>query len=363
MAVVKADAYGHGAVECSKRFETEGVDWLGVAIPEEGVELRQAGIRTPILCLGGFWKGQEFLLLEHELTPVIYQIEKARLIDDASGKNGTVTNIHVKVDTGMGRIGVRINEIREFAEELKQFSHLKLEGLMTHFAAADNMQDKDFTNGQIGKFNDAVDVFRGKGFNPLYLDMANSPGAIAHPDSLGNMVRLGGVLYGLGGDILPKEIEKPPLKPVLSLHTRITHLKHVGRNETLGYGRTFKSERDSVIATIPIGYKDGYSRSLSNRGRVILKGNFVPVVGRISMDWTILDVTDVPNAQIDDEVVLIGGQNGLQISAENIAAELDTISYEITCAIDRRVPRVYNGKVLGSFDLKTGAQASRLLHR
>lgn len=175
--------------------------------------------------------------------------------------------------------------------------------------------------------------------------MANSPGAIAHPDSLGNMVRLGGVLYGLGGDVLPKEIEKPPLRPVLSLRTRIAQLKCIEQNETLGYGRAYKAERDSLIATIPVGYKDGYSRSLSNRGRAILNGHFVPVVGRISMDWTMLDVTNIPNAEIDAEVVLIGGQNGLHISAEDIAAELGTISYEITCSIDRRVPRVYNGMV------------------
>jgi len=344
MAVVKADAYGHGSIECSKRLEAEGIDWLGVAMPEEGVELRQAGIRVPILCLGSFSAGQELTLLENNLTTVIYQIENAALLDAASLRSGVITNIHVKIDTGMGRIGVRVEDVREFAKELKRFSNVKVEGLMTHFAAADNLKENEFTNGQIRKFYEAVAVFRDKGFDPVYIDLANSPGAVAHPGSLGNMVRLGGILYGLGGDVLPKDIETPHLKPVLSLRTRIAHIKNVRRNETLGYGRTFKSERDSLIATIPIGYKDGYSRSLSNRGRAILNGHFVPVVGRISMDWTLLDVTDLPNAKIGDEVILIGVQNGLQISAEDIAAELGTISYEVTCAIDRRVPKFYNGK-------------------
>jgi len=344
MAVVKADAYGHGSIECSKRLEAEGIDWLGVAMPEEGVELRQAGIRVPILCLGSFWAGQELTLLENKLTTVIYQIENAALLDAASLRSGVITNIHVKIDTGMGRIGVRVEDVWEFAKELKRFSNVKVEGLMTHFAAADNLKENEFTNGQIRKFYEAVAVFRDEGFDPIYIDLANSPGAVAHPGSLGNMVRLGGILYGLGGDVLPKDIETPHLKPVLSLRTRIAHIKNVRRNETLGYGRTFKSERDSLIATIPIGYKDGYSRSLSNRGRAILNGHFVPVVGRISMDWTLLDVTDLPNSKIGDEVILIGVQNGLQISAEDIAAELGTISYEVTCAIDRRVPKFYNGK-------------------
>jgi len=340
MAVVKANAYGHGSTECSKRLESEGADWFAVALPEEGVELREAGILKPILCLGGFWDGQEELILEYRLTPVVYQLEKAELLDVAARRAGTKVPIHVKVDTGMGRIGILVDESAEFAEELKRFSNLKLEGLMTHFASADNLRENDFTNGQISKFNHAVDIFQQKGFRPTYIDMANSPAAVAHPDSHGNMIRLGGILYGLGGDVLPEGIEKPELKPVLSLHTRIAHLKNMNRNESLGYGRTFITQRDSVIATIPIGYKDGYSRLLSNRGRVLINGVFAAVVGRVSMDWTILDVTDLPNVRINDEVVLIGGQNGCEIKAEDIAAKIETISYEVTCAIDHRVPRV-----------------------
>jgi alanine racemase len=341
MAVVKANGYGHGAVECAKRLEREGIDWFGVALPEEGLELRNAGIRKLILCLGGFWKGQEKLLLNNGLTPVVYQIEKAALFDRAAKERGTVADVHIKIDTGMGRIGVRFDEIREFAEQFIKFKHLRLEGVMTHFAAADNLGENEFTNLQISRFHETVKVFEEKGLRPVYKDMANSPGAIAHENSHGNMVRLGGVLYGLGGDVLPTEIEKPPLKPVLSLHTKITHLKRVPKGETLGYSRTFTTQKDSLIATIPIGYQDGYSRSLSNIGRAIVGGKYVNVVGRVSMDWVILDVSEVPNVKLNDEVILIGQVDDLEVSAEELAEKTGTISYEITCGISRRVTRCY----------------------
>ncbi len=343
MAVVKADAYGHGAVECAKKLEREGIDWFGVALPEEGLELRNSGITKLILCLGGFWSGQEKLLLNQRLTPVIYQIEKAELFNRAAQERGTIADIHVKIDTGMGRIGVRYDGIIEFAEKLKQFKNLRLEGVMTHFASADNLSKNDFTNLQIERFYEAVSIFEEKGFRPIYKDLANSPGAIAHENSRGNMVRLGGVLYGLGGDVLPKEIEKPQLKPVLALFTRITHLKRVPKGETLGYSQTFTTEKDSLIATIPIGYQDGYSRVLSNKGRAIVNGKYARVVGRVSMDWTILDVSDVQNVKINDEVILIGESDDLRISAEELAEQTETISYEITCGISRRVTRRYVG--------------------
>ena len=341
MAVVKADAYGHGAVQCAKRLEREGVDWFGIALPEEGVELRHAGITKLILCLGGFWNEQESLVLNYHLTPVIFQVEKARILNTAAERRGTVVSIHVKVDTGMGRIGVRYDQVREFVDALTSFDHLRVEGVMTHFAAADDLSQNDFTSLQIARFHEAVATFRERGFHPAYLDMANSPGAVAHPDARSNMVRLGGVLYGLGGDVLPKESEKPVLKPVMSLRTCIADLKKIPSGETVGYSRTFTTARESLIATIPIGYQDGYKRLLSNRSRAIVNGSYAPVVGRISMDWTTLDVTDVPGVAIGDEVVLIGEQKGLLVLAEDLSRATDTISYEITCGINRRVPRVY----------------------
>lgn len=341
MAVVKADAYGHGAVQCAKRLEAEGVDWFGVALAEEGFELRRAGITKLILCLGGFWNEQESLVLNYHLTPVVFQIEKARLLNAAAERRGTVASIHVKVDTGMGRVGVRYDQVREFADSLSQLEHLRLEGLMTHFASADDLSQNEFTDLQIQRFHEAVAIFRERGFKPAYLDLANSPGAVAHPDARSNMVRLGGVLYGLGGDVLPRGIEKPTLKPVMSLHTCIADIKHIPAGDSVGYGRTFVAARDSLIATIPIGYQDGYSRPLSNVGRAIVRGCYAPVAGRISMDWTTLDVTDVTDATIGDEVILIGEQGGLQVLAEDLAKPTGTISYEITCGINRRVPRRY----------------------
>jgi len=341
MAVVKADAYGHGAVCCAKKLEAEGVNWFGVALPEEGLELRENGIKTPILCLGSFWMGQENLLLENDLTPVIYQLETAEKFNQAAEEKAVSADVHIKIDTGMGRIGIRFDEVTEFVENFKKFKNLRIEGLMTHLAAADNLQVDYFTSEQIKRFDEAVEIFESNGFNPKYKDLANSPGAVAHENSRRNLVRIGGILYGLGDDILPKNIEKPELKPVMSLHTQIAHLKKVPRGETLGYSRTFTTEKDSIIATIPIGYQDGYNRSLSNCGQVIINSYFAPVVGRISMDWTILDVSEIPNVKVNDEVVLIGRQNKLEIKASDLARKLKTISYEITCGINRRVVRKY----------------------
>jgi len=343
MAVVKADAYGHGAVCCAKKLEAAGIDWLGVALPEEGLELRANKIQTPILCLGSFWSGQENLLIENNLTPVIFRLDTAEKLNDAAKKKNIIIDTHIKVDTGMGRIGIRFEEVDEFAENLKRLTNLRVDGIMTHFAAADNLAENHFTDSQIKRFDEAVKIFESKGFQPTYKDLANSPGAIAHKNSYGNMVRLGGILYGLGGDVLPAGIIKPQLKPVLSLHTRIAHLKRVPKGETLGYSRTFTTARDSFIATIPIGYQDGYRRSLSNNGRAIINKKYIPVVGRISMDWTILDVTDAPEVKVDDEVILIGQSGNLQVTSEELAKKTDTISYEITCGINRRVNRIYVG--------------------
>jgi alanine racemase len=340
MAVVKADAYGHGAIPCARRLEHEGVDWFGVALPEEGVELRHAGIRKLILCLGSFWHGQEKLILNNNLTPVVYQLDRAESLDRAAKERNTVVDVHIKIDTGMGRIGVRYDQVAEFADRLREFSNLRVEGLMTHFASADDLAD-DFTSLQIGLFDEAHAAFRERGFRPAYTDLANSPGAIAHPDARAGMVRLGGVLYGLGDDVLPKGIDRPELRPVMSLHSRIANLKTVPKGESIGYGGTFTTTRETKIATIPIGYQDGYSRALSNNGRVIINGKFAPVAGRVSMDWVTVDVTDIENVQRDNEVILIGQNGESKVTAEELAINTGSISYEITCGIHRRVPRYF----------------------
>lgn len=343
MAVVKADAYGHGAICCAKRLESEGVDWLGVALPEEGLDLRRNGIKTPILCLGSFWSGQENLLLENGITPVVYQSEAVKSFNKAAAQKGIVAAVHVKIDTGMGRIGVRSEEVHGFVEQVRKMRNLRVDGLMTHFAAADDLSKNAFTNEQTAKFRRALEMFQAAGIHPTYKDLANSPAAVAHEDSRGNLIRIGGILYGLGDDVLPQEIIKPDLKPVLSLHTKIAFIKRVSKGETLGYGRTFTTARNSVIATVPIGYQDGYRRALSNRGRALINDCYVPVVGRVSMDWTLLDVSDVPNVKVNDEVTLIGSDTTLKVTSEELAGQCDTISYEITCGINRRVTRKYVG--------------------
>jgi alanine racemase len=343
MAVVKADGYGHGAIQCSLRLEREGIDWFGVAIPEEGVDLRRAGVKAPILCLGSIWPGQEDVIFENDLTAVVYDQETAGSLNRYAKSRGIAIDIHVKVDTGMGRVGFDFRQSADLAAYLRQLDSLKVNGLMTHFAAADDPNESEHTALQINRFYKVCDDFRRAGHDPVWIDLANSPGAIAYPASHGNMVRLGGALYGLIDDILPPIVPRPDLQPVLSLRSRIAHLRSVAEAESLGYGRTFVTERPSIIALVPIGYADGYCRGLSNRGSAVLNGCIVPIVGRISMDWTLLDVTDVPNVRRTDEVFLIGGSGEVQIKASDIARINDTIAYEITCGISPRIPRVYNG--------------------
>ena len=318
MAMVKANAYGHDAVECARRLESEGVDWFGVAIPEEGIELRHAGIERPILCLGSFWPGQEDMLVRNRLTPALYDERAAVNLNKYGSDNDHLIDVHVKIDTGMGRVGVRYDDTDAFADFLKQLKNIRVTGLLTHFAAAENPNETDFTNLQIDRFNRVCDAFRDAGHTPEIMDLANSPGAIVHPASRSNMVRLGGALYGLLDDILPAGTVKPDLKPVLSLRSQIAHVKRVPAGESLGYGQTFVTKRDSQIA-------------------------LVPIVGRISMDWTLLDVTDLREVSVDDEVFLICGESGCSVSAADIAKAVWTIGYEITCGISHRVPRIFLG--------------------
>src|SRR6266404_7760175 len=341
MAAVKADAYGHGAVPCARRLEAEGVDWFGVAMPEEGLELRQAGISKPILCLGGFWAGQESVCLQQRLTPVVYRLDMIESFDRAARDAGVVSDVHVKIDTGMGRLGVRSDDGREFCDALSGFRNIRVDGLMTHLAAADDPAQEDFTKDQLERFQQAIDLFRDRGLTPSYIHAANSAATFTFPTARGNMVRPGGALYGFVRDVLPTQVETPPLQPVMSLRSRIMLLKTVGKGEKLGYGSTFETTRPSRIATVPIGYDDGYRRALSNRGRVIVGGTYAPVVGRVSMDLTLIDVTDVPGVSRDDQVTMLGREGALAISAEDLAELAGTISYEITCGISSRVPRTY----------------------
>jgi len=341
MAAVKANAYGHGAPECARRLEAEGVDWFGVALPEEGIELRKSGISRPILCLGGFWRGQESACLQYQLTPVVDRLDETEALDRAAHDAGIKANVHLKIDTGMGRLGVRSEKISQFCEGLQRLANIRVDGLMTHLAAADDQALDEFTTNQLRRFEEGVRVCRDHGIDPVYVHAANSAATFAFSQGVGNMVRPGGSLYGFVRDVFPANIERPALKPVMSVHSRITLLKRVGPGEKLGYGCTFETKRESLIGTIPIGYDDGYRRLLSNRGQMIVRGHFAPVVGRISMDMTLIDVTDVPNVTIDDYVTLLGSEGEVQITAEDLGELAGTISYEITCGISNRVPRIY----------------------
>jgi len=344
MAVVKANAYGHGAAACARRLAAEGADWFGVALPEEGIELRDAGITQPILCLSGFWGDQSALCLQHRLTPVVYRIDLLQRLNQAAREAGVVVDVHAKIDTGMGRLGVRFDEMNEFVAAVSELKNVRIDGVMTHFAAADDASCRPLTHDQIRRFQEGVSVFRQHGHTPRHLHLANSAATFGEKESWGNMVRPGGILYGLWRDVLPLSVGDPDLLPVMSVHSRIALLKWVPAGETIGYGCTFEASRRSLIATVPIGYHDGYMRGLSNRAHVIIRHSFVPVVGRISMDLTLVDVTNLEGVEVDDRVTLLGMDepgSELNVTAEDLARISGTLSYEVTCGVSSRVPRNY----------------------
>jgi len=340
MAVVKADGYGHGAIPCAQALEAAGADWFGVALVEEGTKLREAGITRPIFCLGGFWRGQAADVIRHNLTPAVYRFDQLEELNAAAEDQNCTAVFHLKVDTGMGRLGMTNAQLNEFALSLKQFDRVQLEGVMTHFAEADEVET-DFTRQQIAAYNEATEILAQSGLRPKWQHLAASAGLHAYPQSHGNLARAGATLYGLTRDVLAPNQEPLPVKPVMSLHSRIIMLKAVPAGTPLGYGRSYVTGRESLIATIPIGYADGFSRAYSNKGKALIRGSFATVVGRVSMDLTILDVTDVPDVELGDEVVLIGEQNGLRISAEDLAELSGTISYEVVTSVSSRVPRIY----------------------
>lgn len=344
MAVVKANAYGHGAVQCARRLAAEGADWFGVALPEEAIQLRESGIRQPVLCLAGFWPGQAAACIQHQLTPVVYRRDMLEALNQAATEAGVIADAHVKIDTGMGRLGVRFDQLADFVSRLDQFRNVRIDGLMTHLVAADDNSCQPLTHDQIHRFDEAVSVFREHGYRPTHLHLANSAGVYGHRAAWGNMVRPGGVLYGLWRDVLPPPVNDPQLVPVMSLYSRIIMLKWVPPGETIGYGCTFEASRRSLIATLPIGYHDGYMRGLSNRSHVIVRGAYAPVVGRVSMDLTLIDVTDVAGVELHDEVTLLGWDRRnpeLRVRAEDLARIAGTLSYEVTCGVGDRVSRVY----------------------
>ncbi|MEW6730003.1 MAG: alanine racemase [Acidobacteriota bacterium] len=342
MAVVKADAYGHGALPIATHLEKEGVDWFGVALVEEGIALRRAGIKSAILCLGGFWQEEQAHdCIEYNLIPTIYRIDMLDTLNAVARACNQQVKFHVKLDTGMGRLGLSPEQLEEFLRHTTACQQLLLDGVMTHLAAAEEIEKNDFTNAQISRYLDCLRLIRKAGFNPHYEHIANSAGTHGWPQARGNLVRTGGLLYGFWRDVISPISPPPTLAPVLSLHTQIILLKSVPAGTLLGYGGSFRTTRESRIATLPIGYYDGLRRAYSNNGRVLVRGQSAPIVGRISMDLTLIDVTDITGVCLSDKVVLIGQSDNLMITAEEMASWIGTISYEVTCALSQRVPRFY----------------------
>jgi alanine racemase len=338
LAVVKAQAYGHGAIRVSKHLLGLGADTLGVALVEEGRELREAGIEAPILVMGAVVPGQAEALAALRLTPVVFTLPMARALSSAARAQKTQVPVHIKIDTGMGRVGIAPEDAPAFIKELEGLEGLVVQGLMTHFAEAD-LHDKKFAAMQMDRFGTLLKELDAQGTAVPLRHAANSAALLDYQQALFTMVRPGLMLYGynplegkaLGADLLP----------VLSLVTRIAFLKKVPAGIPISYGRTFVTKRESLIATLPIGYADGYSRGLSNKGEVLVRGVRAPIAGRVCMDMCMLDVTGVPGVCEGDEVVLIGKQVNERITADDIAAKTGTIAYEVLCGISSRVPRVY----------------------
>lgn len=363
LAAVKADAYGHGAIEVSRTLEREGVSMLGVARIEEGIELREAGLELPILVLSGVPVGgpapfeslEERVdeLLRFRLTPAVIDVGVALAIDRhlqrralrQEGGSRISLPYHLKLDTGMGRVGIPVEGLRDALPVLGSLKHLRLTGAFTHFADADDAAEpaRSFTRVQLESFKAAIAPLRAMAPNDVLLHASNSAALLHGAGAELDLVRPGIALYGC----YPSEEDRKrlSLRPVMRLSTRVLHVKDVPEGTPISYGRAFVTERPSRIATLPVGYGDGYPRSLSNRGHVLVGGRRAPVVGRVCMDLTMVDVTGIPDVQPGTEVVLIGAQPGpggeVRMTAEELASKAGTISYEVLVSVSKRVPRVH----------------------
>ena len=340
MAVVKANAYGHGAVEVSKTVLTNGADWLAVALLQEAVELREAGFSVPILILGYTPLEQMELVITNDLRQTIYSLEQAEALSSAAGKAGRKATVHIKVDTGMGRIGfLPKQESIDSIIKIARLPHLEVEGIYTHFAIAD-AEDKDYTIEQLQYFQWLLDQLAKSGLHISIRHAANSAALIDLPEAHFDLVRPGLILYGMYPS---NEVQKTKLflRQAMSLKAEVSYVKQVAKGTAISYGCTFVTARHSQIASLPLGYADGYTRLLSNNTDVLIKGKRAPIVGRVCMDQCMIDVTGFEDVAMGDEVVLMGRQENEFISAEEIASRIGTINYEVVCMFSSRVPRVY----------------------
>ena len=355
-AVVKCDAYGHGAVECAQALERAGAEWFGVTSADEGIELRRAGIAGRILLMSGMWRGEAEVIVENSLTPAVWNGEQIVELNVAAEKVGKKDfPVHIEVDTGMARQGIQLQKLPSLLEAARKAKLLCLEGLHSHLASAEVVDAQDVKT-QFAAYQRALEQLAAAGIHPACLHLANSAAIVAYQASwqrqdqkgkaLKVLVRPGISLYGYslpfvnatGGTSKTPEL---PLKPVLSWKTRIIDIREVGTGQRVGYNGAYVTISPARIATLAVGYGDGLNRQLSSRGNVLVRGELVPIVGKISMDVTTIDVTGVPGAQIGDEAVLLGQQGERTLTAWDIARMIDTIPYEVLCNISKRVPRRY----------------------
>lgn len=339
LCLVKADAYGHGLIPCSKTLEKAGVDYLGTATLEEAQTLREAGILCPILCVGVLPSDSAELCVKYSVDQAVSSVEEVESIEIFAKKINKKAAVHIKIETGMHRTGVRDDDVLfEILDKIKKSEYIQLKGVFTHFALSDSV-DCEYTNFQAVEFKKAVQKIKKFGFNDVIVHCANSGAILQYPELTFDMVRAGIVLYGY----YPSEQTKKSInvKPVFSFVTEIVAINTVLKSEKIGYGCTFEAQKNMRVAVLPVGYGDGYKRQISNKGYVLINGKKAPVVGRVCMDMVVVDVTDIPDAKIGDEAVLIGKQKDNIISADNLAKWCDTISYEIMLSVTARVPKIY----------------------
>ena len=341
MGVVKADAYGHGAVEVCRALEPLNPPMLAVATLGEAVELREAGIVRPVMIFSCLLKKEAQAVVEGDFTPQISDLGFAQRLSDASVKAGKQTAVHLKVDTGMGRCGVLPSEAVEAGQKLSRLPGLRMEGLMTHFPSSDEADGVEFTESQIKRFKGICDALAERGVRVKWRHAANSGGTLGYPGSWFDMVRPGMSVYGVYPS--PEVQRDVPLRQAMTLKAEVALVKKIAQGETISYGRTYTAPRDMRVALVPIGYADGYDRRFSNQGAVLARGRRFPVVGRVCMDQFMVDVTDGPDIAVGDEVVLYGKQGEEEIAIGDAADTIGTIPQVIVTSVSRRVPRVYLG--------------------
>jgi alanine racemase len=348
LAVVKSNAYGLGAVPIARALQKAGADRFGVTCANEGIELRESGIRRPILVLTGFWPGEEKRFIANRLTPVVTRLQDVRHLESAAKSARGLTRplpIHLKINTGMNRLGLFPSELDAFASLLADSPHLKLEGTFTHFASAEDFSASQ-TDDQEQLFRACLNHLRELRVLPGIIHMANSGAICARPSTWADMIRPGAILYGYYQSFDPpqkgREVrQKLPIEPCLSLRARIISLRDLPEGQPVGYGARFITQRPSRIAVINAGYADGILRQRTNHGCALLRGRHVPLVGTISMDLTTLDVTDIPDAQLGDVITIYGKDGKADIQVSDVAREIGTVTSDLLCALSRRIPRFY----------------------